>query len=588
MRDVQARTNERTRSDERDGRLAVDDGARARLLAGLPVTERRLELAGIATAVLEGGAGPPVVLLHGPEEHGAKWFRVIPDLVTTNRVIAPDLPGHGSTDAIDGPTDADRVLAWLDDLIECTCPTPPALVGHALGGAIAARFAIDHGERIGALVLVDALGLSAFHPSPEFGLALHEFIAMPSGDTHDRLWSRCAFDFEAMRDRMGDQWERLRAYTLDRAGVPSVQAALATLMEQFGIAAIDPARLSRIAVPTTLIWGRHDVATPLAVARATSARYGWPLEVIEHAGGDPAIEQPAALIRALRAALETRGGAPVANAREGGHGRAAWDRIAPGYDRTNTPTQMWLGSEGIRRAGLRAGMRFLDVAAGSGALGIPAARAGARVLATDLSPVMLELLRARARDEKLTIETRVMDGHALELDDDSFDMAGSQFGVMLFPDMPRGIREMVRVVAPGGLVLLHAYGDPHRIDFLGFLIEAVRSVRPEFDGPPMDPPPLEFQLADPARMRDELASAGLRDIRVETITETTEFASGEALWDWLVSSNPIVESVLGTLDLSADEVGVIRRRLGAMVRDRAGSDSAARLTSPINIGIGTK
>jgi ubiquinone/menaquinone biosynthesis C-methylase UbiE len=129
--------------------------------------------------------------------------------------------------------------------------------------------------------------------------------------------------------------------------------------------------------------------------------------------------------------------------------RAAWDNIAAGYDRTNTPTQMWLANEGLRRADLRAGMRFLDVAAGSGALSIPAARLGAQVLATDLSQVMLEHLNARARNEELSIETRVMDGHALELKDNTFDIAGSQFGVMLFPDMPRGIREMARVTKPG-------------------------------------------------------------------------------------------------------------------------------------------
>lgn len=64
--------------------------------------------------------------------------------------------------------------------------------------------------------------------------------------------------------------------------------------------------------------------------------------------------------------------------------------------------------------------------AGSGALSIPAARLGAQVLATDHSPVMLELLRTRVGQEPLAIETCVMDGHALELDDDSFDMAGSQ------------------------------------------------------------------------------------------------------------------------------------------------------------------
>lgn len=267
--------------------------------------------------------------------------------------------------------------------------------------------------------------------------------------------------------------------------------------------------------------------------------------------------------------------------------RAAWDRIAPGYDRTNTPTQMWLGNEGLRRAGLRADMRFLDVAAGSGALAIPAARLGAWVLATDQSPAMLELLRVRARQEGLDIETRVMDGHALELDDNSFDMAGSQFGVMLFPDMPRGIREMMRVIKPGGRVLVHAYGDPHKIEFLGFLIAAVQSVRPDFDGPPMDPPPLEFQLADPRKLHKELSTAGLKEVKVETITETTDHTTGKDLWEWLVWSNPIVEHVLISLNLTDDETGVIQRTLEKLVRERGGS-GPARLTNPVNIGIGTK
>jgi SAM-dependent methyltransferase len=268
--------------------------------------------------------------------------------------------------------------------------------------------------------------------------------------------------------------------------------------------------------------------------------------------------------------------------------RAAWDRIAPDYDKTNTSTQMWLGNEGLRRAGLRSGMRFLDVAAGTGALSIPAARLGAQVLAIDQSPVMLDLLTARAHKEGLTVATRVMDGHALELPDNSFDLVGSQFGVMLFSDMPKGVREMARVANPGGSVLLHAYGDPHDIDFLGFLIGAIQSVRPTFSGPPVDPAPLEFQLADPERLRREFAAAGLTNIRVETILETTEFATGNALWDWIVSSNPIVDRVLSPLKLTNDETSAVIHALEAMVRDRASGDDSAKLTNPINIGIGMK
>jgi ubiquinone/menaquinone biosynthesis C-methylase UbiE len=266
----------------------------------------------------------------------------------------------------------------------------------------------------------------------------------------------------------------------------------------------------------------------------------------------------------------------------------AWDKIAPGYDRTNTPTQMWLGNEGLRRAGLRAGMRFLDVAAGSGALSIPAARLGAQVLATDMSPAMLKLLEARAGQEGLTVEIRVMDGQALQLDNNSFDLAGSQFGVMLFPDMPKGISEMARVVKPGGRVLMNVYADPHKIEFFGFFVGAIQSVRPDFTGPPMDPLPLPFQLQDPERLRQELTAAGLKDIRVETITETTQFQTGKDLWDWVVWSNPIAEMVLGTLDLTNDDRGVIQQTLEEMVRERAGGSGAARLTNPINIGVGTK
>jgi ubiquinone/menaquinone biosynthesis C-methylase UbiE len=268
--------------------------------------------------------------------------------------------------------------------------------------------------------------------------------------------------------------------------------------------------------------------------------------------------------------------------------RTAWDRIAPGYDRTNTPTQMWLGNEGLSRAGLRSGMRFVDVAAGSGALSIPAARIGAQVLATDQSSVMLDLLGQRVRQEGLGIETRVMDGHALELDDDSFDMAGSQFGVMLFPDMPKGIKEMVRVVKPAGCVLMIVYGDPHKIEFFDFFVRAIQSVRPDFAGPPMDPPPLPFQLQDPGRLRNELAAAGLKNVKVETITETTEFRSGEALWEWVIWSNPIAEAVLKDLGLTDDERIVIRKTLETLVQERAGGSGPALLSNPINIGIGTK
>jgi pimeloyl-ACP methyl ester carboxylesterase len=288
---------------EGDRRSAGTD-ARERLLAGLPVTERRLQLAGVSTAVLEGGEGPPVVLLHGPGEFAAKWMRVIPDLVTTHRVIAPDLPGHGTSEVTDGQLDADHVFAWLGELIEQTCTSPPALVGHLLGGAIAARFSVDHGDRLDRLVLVGALGLGRFRPAPRFAVALVSHIARPTERTHDRLWRRCTVDLDGVRGQMGERWESFAAYSLDRARTPSAKAALRTLMGQLGVPPIPKADLARIAVPTTLIWGRHNSGLRLRIAEAASSRYGWPLQVIENAGDDPAIEQPEAFLDALRAALD--------------------------------------------------------------------------------------------------------------------------------------------------------------------------------------------------------------------------------------------------------------------------------------------
>jgi pimeloyl-ACP methyl ester carboxylesterase len=273
---------------------------RERLLDGLPVAERRLEPAGISTAVLEGGEGPPMVLLHGPGANAAHWARVIPGLVTTNRVVAPDLPGQGSSEVLHDGLGADRVLAWLGELIERTCARPPALVGYALGGAIAARYAATPDAALRRLVLVDALGLAGFEPAPEFGLALDDYLAQPGADTHERLWQRCALDLGGLRRRMGDMWEPFEAYNVDRARTLGVQAALGSLMAQFGLPGIPAAELERIAVPTTLIWGRHDLATRVAIAQAASARYGWPLHVIEDAADDPPIERPEAFLRALR------------------------------------------------------------------------------------------------------------------------------------------------------------------------------------------------------------------------------------------------------------------------------------------------
>ena len=276
---------------------------RDRLLAGLPVVDSRLGLAGIATAVLEGGAGPPVVLLHGPGEFSAVWGRAIPDLATSHRVIVPDLPGHGASGLPEGRLDLDRVLAWLGELIERTCDRPATVAGHLLGGAIALRFAANRPDRVRSLVLVDSFGLGWNLPKLRFAVPLAAFIVRPTEHTRDRFLDKCFVDFDGLREQFGDQWDAFSAQALEWAQTKTSKATLRSLMSEFGLRPIPAADLAQITTPTSLIWGRHDLQTPLRVAEAASAKYNWPLHVIDGARDDPFFEQPAAALRALHAEL---------------------------------------------------------------------------------------------------------------------------------------------------------------------------------------------------------------------------------------------------------------------------------------------
>jgi pimeloyl-ACP methyl ester carboxylesterase len=272
------------------------------LLDATPVTERQLMLAGISTTVLIGGEGPPIVLLHGPGEFAFTWLRVIPELVKTNRVIVPDLPGHGDSLLGEAPLDADRVLLWLGELIERTCPSPAYLFGHLLGGAVGARFAIAHSEKLCGLVLIDTFGLCNLRPSPLFTLTLVNFLARPTAGSRDRFFRQCFVDMNRLKDHLGPLWQPLMTCALDGANSPDQKAALRSMMPQLGWRAISEEELARISVPTTLIWGRHDRQNRLAVAQRASVRYGWPLHVIEDAADDPAFEQPEAVLKAVAVA----------------------------------------------------------------------------------------------------------------------------------------------------------------------------------------------------------------------------------------------------------------------------------------------
>jgi pimeloyl-ACP methyl ester carboxylesterase len=298
-----SRQDETARREQTSGEQARD-----RLLAAMPLSERRLELTGVSTAVLEGGAGPPVVLLHGQGEFAAVWTRVIPDLVKTHRVIVPDLPGHGASEVTNGSLDTNMVLTWLDELIDQTRDSKPVLAGHLMGGAIAARYAVHHSDRLAQLVLVDTLGLGWFRPAPSFALPMMRFVTRPTPRSRDRLFDRCFLDMDRVGEQSGDQWDHLLDYALDRARTPSVQAALRRLIPRLAMPPIPSRDLAQITVPTTLIHGRYDLQVRLRTAEAAGAKFGWPLHVIDDCRDDPAVEQPEAFLDALRTAIGTSTG----------------------------------------------------------------------------------------------------------------------------------------------------------------------------------------------------------------------------------------------------------------------------------------
>jgi hypothetical protein len=131
-------------------------------------------------------------------------------------------------------------------------------------------------------------------------------------------------------------------------------------------------------------------------------------------------------------------------------------------------------------------------------------------------------------------------------------------------------------------------GAPERVEFFAFFVAAIQAVVPRLHRSPDGSSTLALRAPGPPRLRDVLATAGLNDIRVETITEQLEFRSGTELWDWLVNSNPIAKEILAELELTDEQTTSVQEALDGMVRKRSAGTGPAVLTSPINIGIGTK
>jgi SAM-dependent methyltransferase len=145
-----------------------------------------------------------------------------------------------------------------------------------------------------------------------------------------------------------------------------------------------------------------------------------------------------------------------------------------------------LGPRLVEATGVGPGQHVLDVAAGTGNAALPAARAGADVVASDVTGELLEIGRRAAEAEGLDIDWRQDDAQALPYDDGQFDAAVSCVGVMFAPRHQDAADELVRVVRPGGRVGLLSWTPD------GFIGQMFRTMKPFAPEPPpgAQPPPL--------------------------------------------------------------------------------------------------
>jgi pimeloyl-ACP methyl ester carboxylesterase len=275
------------------GEVPGEDGAaaRERVLAGLPVSQRRLDAGRVPTALLEGGAGSPLVLLHGGIEcGGAYWAPVMTRLFEHHHVVVPDAPGLGESEPL-ARFDDEAFARWLREVIQLTCETPPTLVAHSLFGTLAARFAAAHSDSLARLIVYAAPGIGRYRMPVGLRLVAMRFALRPSERNGERFERFALLDRERTRRRDPAWFDSFGAYVLSRARVPHVKRTMRALVKA-GTTRVPDAQLQRIGIPSALLWGRHDRMAPLSLAEAASTRLGWPLHVVDDAAHVPHIEQP--------------------------------------------------------------------------------------------------------------------------------------------------------------------------------------------------------------------------------------------------------------------------------------------------------
>ncbi len=143
-----------------------------------------------------------------------------------------------------------------------------------------------------------------------------------------------------------------------------------------------------------------------------------------------------------------------------------------------------VGERIVERAGVKPGSKVLDVAAGTGNASIPAARLGAQVIATDLTPELFAAGRSRALDAGVEIEWITADAEDLPFDDDRFDYVLSSLGVQFVPRHEIVARELVRVCRPGGTIALGNWAADSYIGRFWTIMGPYMPAPPSYASPP--------------------------------------------------------------------------------------------------------
>ena len=210
--------------------------------------------------------------------------------------------------------------------------------------------------------------------------------------------------------------------------------------------------------------------------------------------------------------------------------RAEWTERVERYARDAAPKTYPFAEALVALLPPPAGADVLDVATGTGHVAVEAARRVGRhgaVLATDFLPVWEPHVRATASAAGVTNVTfATMPAEALALPDASFDVVYCQFGLMFVPEPGRALREMRRVLRPGGRVGIAVWSMPEKVGI--FLIQ--RTVAPALPPASGEAPPSPMSMGAPGLIDDLVAEAGFNEVVRHTVTIFDDIPDPEREW----------------------------------------------------------